>query len=396
MVSLRRGSIRWLAPLITLAILGLVGLSVHSLVVQVPPATSIPTSSGQVFILQSIDKATFANTLAQASWGSTITFARGLTGVIPWDNSVVDKNLTINGPGPKSDAISLSFYSLDLKNGVTLKLNDLSIVNIDNIQPTRIPWSTQTTGSAIRNEGGVLVITNSTIEGSSDFNGAIDNEGGQVNIENSTFQNTYGVMAVALTNQKGTVEITNSTFEYNQGGLTSILYNWPDSRLTVTNSTFVTYTRTPVILNAGTAFVVNSLIWDRGYTLASWRFQQSIDSDDKATTTLKNTIFAGYLGVALCNGNVKVHTSLLDHVLPCEDVQPSHLSLGPLADNGGATKTFALLSPNAAINAGDPSYCPATDQRYVLRTYGCDAGAYTLDGYSATSLPTITVSTFQQ
>jgi len=52
--------------------------------------------------------------------------------------------------------------------------------------------------------------------------------------------------------------------------------------------------------------------------------------------------------------------------------------LGPLADNGGSTETYALLSGSAAVDAGTDSGCPASDQRGKARPYGshCDIGAY--------------------
>ena len=43
--------------------------------------------------------------------------------------------------------------------------------------------------------------------------------------------------------------------------------------------------------------------------------------------------------------------------------------LGPLADNGGPTQTHVLLSGSPAIDAGDPSNFPATDQRGLDRPY---------------------------
>jgi uncharacterized repeat protein (TIGR01451 family) len=54
--------------------------------------------------------------------------------------------------------------------------------------------------------------------------------------------------------------------------------------------------------------------------------------------------------------------------------------LAPLADNGGPTRTEALLAGSPAINAGDPALCPATDQRGVTRPQegACDAGAFEL------------------
>jgi hypothetical protein len=62
--------------------------------------------------------------------------------------------------------------------------------------------------------------------------------------------------------------------------------------------------------------------------------------------------------------------------------------LGPLQNNGGPTKTQALLSGSPAIDAGNPSGCTdglgnmlTTDQRGMPRpdtedTGGCDMGAY--------------------
>ena len=57
--------------------------------------------------------------------------------------------------------------------------------------------------------------------------------------------------------------------------------------------------------------------------------------------------------------------------------------LGPLGDNGGPsiTLTHALAASSTAVDAGDPTTCPATDQRGVSRPVGggCDAGALELD-----------------
>src|SRR5262249_17352323 len=55
--------------------------------------------------------------------------------------------------------------------------------------------------------------------------------------------------------------------------------------------------------------------------------------------------------------------------------------LGPLADNGGFTKTMALLVGSPALNAGPPSGFPATDQRGTARPFGAasDIGAFEAD-----------------
>jgi len=58
--------------------------------------------------------------------------------------------------------------------------------------------------------------------------------------------------------------------------------------------------------------------------------------------------------------------------------------LGTLADNGGFTQTHSLLPGSPAIDVGNPTICPATDQRGYLRPIDgngdgvarCDMGAY--------------------
>jgi LPXTG-site transpeptidase (sortase) family protein len=56
--------------------------------------------------------------------------------------------------------------------------------------------------------------------------------------------------------------------------------------------------------------------------------------------------------------------------------------IGPLANNGGPTQTFALLTGSPAINPGvNGTTCPVSDQRGVARPQGssCDIGAYEFD-----------------
>jgi hypothetical protein len=50
--------------------------------------------------------------------------------------------------------------------------------------------------------------------------------------------------------------------------------------------------------------------------------------------------------------------------------------LGPLQDNGGPTKTMALLVGSPALNAGDPAQLGVPDQRGVIRSGGVNIGAY--------------------
>jgi hypothetical protein len=67
----------------------------------------------------------------------------------------------------------------------------------------------------------------------------------------------------------------------------------------------------------------------------------------------------------------------------CTGVADGDPGLGPLADNGGPTKTHALGDDSGAIDNGDDAICSVTpinnvDQRGVVRPQGkhCDIGAY--------------------
>ncbi|MBL7799346.1 MAG: T9SS type A sorting domain-containing protein [Chitinophagales bacterium] len=57
-------------------------------------------------------------------------------------------------------------------------------------------------------------------------------------------------------------------------------------------------------------------------------------------------------------------------------VTAAMLHLDSLAYNGGYTKTFALLAGSIAINAGDTSKAPITDQRGMPRVCKVDVGAF--------------------
>jgi hypothetical protein len=69
----------------------------------------------------------------------------------------------------------------------------------------------------------------------------------------------------------------------------------------------------------------------------------------------------------------------------CVGGSTSQAKIGPLANNGGPTKTIALLAGSPAIDHGSPrkpgsggTACAKTDQRGVKRPQGerCDVGAY--------------------
>ncbi|HLU09863.1 MAG TPA: choice-of-anchor Q domain-containing protein, partial [Oceanobacillus sp.] len=110
--------------------------------------------------------------------------------------------------------------------------------------------------------------------------------------------------------------------------------------------------------------------------------------NDEGTLTISNSIIANNTG-GDCIGTI-------NHTGPnygCGGSVTGNLNLGPFT--GGY---FPLLSGSVAIDAGDDSICPSTDQRGAARpldgngdgTATCDLGSYEVDEVVATATPTVT------
>jgi hypothetical protein len=110
------------------------------------------------------------------------------------------------------------------------------------------------------------------------------------------------------------------------------------------------------------------------------------------TVSLKNTIVANSPSGGNCVGTITNGGYNLDsdgscgfgttnHSLSGTMDNPLNPQLGPLANNGGPTKTHALLAGSPAINKGVAVAGITTDQRGVARPQGAapDIGAFEVD-----------------
>jgi hypothetical protein len=103
------------------------------------------------------------------------------------------------------------------------------------------------------------------------------------------------------------------------------------------------------------------------------------------TVSLVNTILSAEVNQTNVSGSIIDAGHNLSSDLSAGFTDPTSRGgidpqLGPVADNGGPTPTMALLPASPAIDAGDDSVCPPTDQRGVTRPQGaaCDIGAFEL------------------
>jgi hypothetical protein len=110
--------------------------------------------------------------------------------------------------------------------------------------------------------------------------------------------------------------------------------------------------------------------------------------------TIKNTIISGndndeclnFSGTAITSNGNNISGDATCGFSAGGDQPNTDPLLGPLADNGGFSKTHAPLNFSPAIDGGNNSGCPAVDQRYVNRpidgeangTATCDVGALEL------------------
>lgn len=231
------------------------------------------------------------------------------------------------------------------------------------------------------------------------------------NVTNSIFADndarSFAPFAAGITNYGKTLTVGNSTFSGNVGGAGGALHNFTE--MFVANSTF-----------AGNAAV--AMNDQGGNPISGTGIGGAILSYTEAT--IANCTIT--CNTAVTGGGVGGSTSLSNSILSAngggncaadnvfggfpfdgghniEDGSgcgfgPTSLSstdplLDPvgLGDNGGPTRTIALLPGSPAVDAADASVCAAPpvnnhDQRGIARPQGagCDIGAFELKGYTLT------------
>ena len=180
-----------------------------------------------------------------------------------------------------------------------------------------------------------------------------------VTINNSTISENQGG-GLSATNGT-TVLVTNSTISNNQGDTGGAIAIGGGAHLTLLNSTVTS-----------------------NHTVSG----ASVQTTEGGQYVFSNSIIAGNTGAPNCafpaapapinNGHNLEDGTSCGFGSANGNLSSTNPQLGPLADNGGPTKTHALLPGSPAIDTGDSSACPATDQRGVSRPQmqGCDIGAF--------------------
>lgn len=321
--------------------------------------------------------------IADAHNGDTIHV--GVTGTITLTTGelLVDKSITISGPGWDNLTVNPNGSSrvFHVSGGVSVTIAGLTVTNgsaYDN-----------SGGGGIYNDHSTLTVSNCVLSANStEFGGgAIYNDHATLAIDKCTVSGNYSPGAAGAVFNDGsdgsaTLTITNSTISNNHAarptgaGNAGAIYNYA-ATLTVINSTFsgnFANTAGPshggAILNdGGGTLTLNSSTFS-----ANSAYQGGAVYNGGGTVTIRDTIFnGGELGENLFNSAGSV--SSLGYNLANDngsgfltatgDQINTDPMLGTLQDNGGPTFTHELLAGSPAIDAGDPSFTPPPnyDQR---------------------------------
>jgi hypothetical protein len=386
--------------------------------------------------------------LADANNGDTINFA--VTGTIGLTTGelLVDKAISISGPGADILAINgnAAHRVFHIAPSKIVAISDLTITN-GNANKQPVPdgggiyndHATLTLGNCIinnnaafRDGGGVhnagaatLMLNGCIISGNMTGNdgGGVCNDGtggaAIMGINNSTVSNNSATHGAGICNDgrmKGAtlLEISNTTLSNNSAGYDAgAILNIADTKGTATLSNCTISGNSAPNYGGGINNVAGLTITNSTFAFNSASSGGSIANGNPVTVSIGNTIFqTGKVGENIyncCGGTINSRGYNLSsdngggYLNGPGDQTNTNPLLGPLQDNGGATLTHALSPGSLAINTGDPNFTPPPfdDQRgpgYPRVVNGrIDKGSFEVQGPTptpaVTSTPTATATT---
>ena len=309
-------------------------------------------------------KCTLRDAIASAVSGDTITFSLPANSTIRLfsDELMINKNLTINGPGANLLTVQRSRFA---------GTPDFRIFNINSSINVTISGLTINNGKALFGGGilnrGTLTISNSTISG----NTATGGPGG--GIRNDCQSGCPAGVIATMTINNST--ISGNTASSDGGGISSGF----NSRTTITNSTISGNTASGTGSQGGGIWT-NQLVTLTNSTISGNSAGHGGGISNFATLNARNTIIAlntSLFGPDVDGGLTSQGFNLIGNssgatITPANQtgdqigVTAAQLNLGSLQDNGGPTFTHALLSGSTAIDTGHSSGSN-TDQRGFAR-----------------------------
>ena len=347
---------------------------------------------------------TLRQALADAASGDTINFSLPGGSVIGLMSGslVIDKNLTIDGPGVQllnvrnmnPDIATNRFRIFTISaGGFNVAISGLTVSNGN-------PPGSAGGGGGIFNQTGTLTITGCAISGNGVHNGqggGIVNLGGKLHIINSSITDNIsfgglfigggGIYNLSVPGYDSSVDIANSTISNNSasggdgGGI------WNDSQNTAVDPPRSTVIITNTTISNNSASVGGGICNDSGNTVTA--------ANTIIARNLQFSDLGDFFGVLTSQGHNFIGNNSGATITPAAGDQigtsasPIDPLLGPLQDNGGPTQTQALLVGSTAIDAGNDTTAPPRDQRGYVRAGLSDIGAFEFDGTLPVTLANI-------
>ncbi|MGZ4779090.1 MAG: choice-of-anchor Q domain-containing protein, partial [Thermoanaerobaculia bacterium] len=373
----------------------------------------------------SIDHSSFTGNSATTSSGGALVWGSSLSGA---NATISDSTFKSNTAGQNGGAIEYSPQLAGMQltlTRVTFDSNSIpsffsgaamQVIGTGNVTITGCTFKNSSGGPALEIAlNGTADITGTTFDGNTNgFLGTAIQASGvlsnplTLNVTDSTFVNnvgtgTTGIAGISISNL-ATLNVTRSTFSGNtssgQGGALNV--GLGATAATIVDSTFSGNTASfggAIMASAGTVLIKSTTF--SGNQATSGGEGGTLGAiGTGVTVTLQNDILANSIVNGLpfdptCHPiSSAVFTSLgnnlsTDAAAGCgfigTDLTNANAGLAVLADNGGPTKTHALLASSAALDAGSCSGL-TVDQRNFSRPVGaaCDIGSFERQAYSTT------------
>jgi hypothetical protein len=297
------------------------------------------------------DSAVIGNRAALSGGGVSNGFAPG-TG----DVKVVRSTVARNVAGLLGGGLSVANSSLTVKDG-TVRRNAAGTLG-GGIFATSVTLTGSTvSGNSAGSSGGGVWATTTTVRGSTVGGNTAGDSGGGVIATTATLTgstvngNTAGDDAGGI--YAGTAMLTNVTVSGNTAGdFGGGVWAATATLLNVTVAENVAHTGGGVYHNVGGAFTVRNTII--ALNLVDFT-GTGPDVYGAFTSGGHNLIGGGTGGTGFANG--------VGGDIVGTSANPADPKLGPLANNGGRTRTHALLAGSRAIDAGGGAGLPGSDQR---------------------------------
>jgi titin len=347
-------------------------------------------NNGSAAGLTAIQQAQVSGTIGT---GDTIQFAVGPTGAITLTSGeiVIAHDVTIDGAGVV--AVSGNASSRIFRTNATVSIVGLTLTD---------GQATGISGGAIDATGGSLsltdcVLSNNHVTGSN--GGAIESVGAAaLTITGCTFTgNSADGNGGAIDSPGVMLTISDSTFDHNSSQSSGGAVSVGDGTVRLTNCTL---TANSAANGSGGAvnsnFAANFTLLNCTVAANSAAAGGGVSNTGSGSFTLTDTIIADNMAAAgndvagnITSGDYNLVKDTSSgggsFILSAHDLAGVDPTLGPLADNGGPTKTMALLFGSPAIGAGPfGGTLPGNDQldqRGVSRTssLSSDIGAFQTD-----------------